>query len=374
MRADTYTQSDVLSIEQSIVGHVEYTLARSRYKFDDQEAYQATSLSLRDRLIESWNDTQQYFKCARVCLWSLSVLQCGGADHTLPLSAAWPGNLKLAWKAVLPFDKGLQEETIASRGLAIPSTLSPCEYASHAARRDADPKRVYYLSMEFLMGRSLTNALNNLGVVNQYTEALREMGYSIEARPKSSGSPVPNPWLQLASRVQALGSVKKRKVCVSLIRSGGEMERAYGRQESRTPCTGCGGGSWRVAWRGKSFVRGAPQSRGPCFVYTRRCWRRRSVMQPWATAALAAWRRASWTPWPRWTCRPGATVSATSTACSARRAAGIVWPWLLCDCTVALHSSNKEMKAGVREIRLDLACGMFRTCTMLYTLHSILDA
>jgi hypothetical protein len=63
-RADTYTQSDVLSVEQSIVGHVEYTLARSRYKFDDQEAYQATSLSLRDRLIESWNDTHQYFKCA----------------------------------------------------------------------------------------------------------------------------------------------------------------------------------------------------------------------------------------------------------------------------------------------------------------------
>ena len=36
------------------------------------------------------------------------------------------------------------------------------------------------MSMEFLMGRSLTNALNNLGVVSQYTEALREMGYSLE--------------------------------------------------------------------------------------------------------------------------------------------------------------------------------------------------
>ena len=35
---------------------------------------------------------------------------------------------------------------------------------------------MYYMSMEFLMGRSLTNALNNLAVVNQYTEALREMG------------------------------------------------------------------------------------------------------------------------------------------------------------------------------------------------------
>ena len=43
-----------------------------------------------------------------------------------------------------------------------------------------DAKRVYYLSMEFLMGRSLLNALNNLGVVDQYTEALREMGYKLE--------------------------------------------------------------------------------------------------------------------------------------------------------------------------------------------------
>lgn len=46
--------------------------------------------------------------------------------------------------------------------------------------RDVDTKRVYYLSMEFLMGRSLLNALNNLGVVDQYTEALKEMGYKLE--------------------------------------------------------------------------------------------------------------------------------------------------------------------------------------------------
>ncbi len=62
--ADTYIKNDVLSIEESIVNHVEYTMARSRYKFDDQEAYMATAYSLRDRLIESWNDTQAWFKCA----------------------------------------------------------------------------------------------------------------------------------------------------------------------------------------------------------------------------------------------------------------------------------------------------------------------
>jgi len=44
------------------VSHIEYTMARSRYRFDDFECYQATALSLRDRLVEQWNDTQTHFK------------------------------------------------------------------------------------------------------------------------------------------------------------------------------------------------------------------------------------------------------------------------------------------------------------------------
>jgi glucan phosphorylase len=36
------------------------------------------------------------------------------------------------------------------------------------ACREQDPKRVYYLSMEFLMGRSLLNTLYNLGIKDQY--------------------------------------------------------------------------------------------------------------------------------------------------------------------------------------------------------------
>ena len=36
------------------------------------------------------------------------------------------------------------------------------------------------MSMEFLMGRSLTNALYNLGVQGQYAEAVRELGYDLE--------------------------------------------------------------------------------------------------------------------------------------------------------------------------------------------------
>lgn len=60
---DTYRKNDVLSIQESIVNHVEYTLARTRHQFDDFECYQAAAFSLRDRLIEMWNDTQTYYKC-----------------------------------------------------------------------------------------------------------------------------------------------------------------------------------------------------------------------------------------------------------------------------------------------------------------------
>eukprot|EP00731_Ephydatia_muelleri_P037750 Em0551g9a len=43
-----------------------------------------------------------------------------------------------------------------------------------------DPKRVYYLSMEYLMGRSLTNAMVNLGIDSEIEEALYELGLDLE--------------------------------------------------------------------------------------------------------------------------------------------------------------------------------------------------
>lgn len=43
-----------------------------------------------------------------------------------------------------------------------------------------DPKRVYYLSLEFYMGRSLTNTMINLGIQTPCDEALYQMGLDIE--------------------------------------------------------------------------------------------------------------------------------------------------------------------------------------------------
>lgn len=43
-----------------------------------------------------------------------------------------------------------------------------------------DPKRVYYLSMEFLLGRSLDNALLNMDVKGLYKDALKQLGFRVE--------------------------------------------------------------------------------------------------------------------------------------------------------------------------------------------------
>ena len=41
-------------------------------------------------------------------------------------------------------------------------------------------KRVYYLSLEFLIGRSLGNAITNLGLYDHVKEAVEGLGYSME--------------------------------------------------------------------------------------------------------------------------------------------------------------------------------------------------
>ena len=43
-----------------------------------------------------------------------------------------------------------------------------------------DPKRIYYLSMEFLVGRALSNYLVNLDFKNEFYQALKELGIRLE--------------------------------------------------------------------------------------------------------------------------------------------------------------------------------------------------
>ncbi len=50
----------------------------------------------------------------------------------------------------------------------------------HLTTKKAKAKRVYYLCMEFLMGRSLKNSVYNLGVYDMFSEALKEYDASLE--------------------------------------------------------------------------------------------------------------------------------------------------------------------------------------------------
>ena len=102
-----YIPSDPATIQKSIISHVEHTLARTRFNIDKSSCYKAAAFSIRDRLIESWNDTQQLFTAE---------------DH----------------------------------------------------------KRVYYMSLEFLLGRLMQTNLVNLNMESRYREALNELGYKLE--------------------------------------------------------------------------------------------------------------------------------------------------------------------------------------------------
>ncbi|KAL7089025.1 hypothetical protein ACP275_13G163300 [Erythranthe tilingii] len=111
---DEFLKNDPMSLQKDIIHHVEFTVARSRFSFDDFEAYQALSHSVRDRLIERWHDTHQHFK-------------------------------------------------------------------------KKDPKRLYFLSLEFLMGRSLSNSVINLGIRDEYANALAQLGFEFEVLAEQEG-------------------------------------------------------------------------------------------------------------------------------------------------------------------------------------------
>ncbi|KAL7718233.1 hypothetical protein QTN25_004531 [Entamoeba marina] len=102
-----YLSKDVETIKQQIANHIEYTLACQRFDFKTKSLFTATAISLRDRMVEYWNDTHQYF-------------------------------------------------------------------------RETQTKRMYYLSIEYLIGRSLINSVGNLGLSDEYRDVVSQFGSNLE--------------------------------------------------------------------------------------------------------------------------------------------------------------------------------------------------
>lgn len=95
------------SIKKSFAHHLEFTVGKNRYTLSIKDVYLALAYTVRDHLIDYWNETQQTY-----------------------------------------YDK--------------------------------DAKRVYYLSMEFLMGRSLENALINMRTYAAARKAMEDLGFDLE--------------------------------------------------------------------------------------------------------------------------------------------------------------------------------------------------
>ena len=64
--------------------------------------------------------------------------------------------------------------------LAIRDRLMERWIATHQTYKSSGCRRGYYLSMEFLMGRTLSNAMLNLGVTDTVTQAMYDLGIEIE--------------------------------------------------------------------------------------------------------------------------------------------------------------------------------------------------
>ncbi|HET8726413.1 MAG TPA: glycogen/starch/alpha-glucan phosphorylase [Alphaproteobacteria bacterium] len=69
----------------------------------------------------------------------------------------------------------------ASVALAVRDRVVDNWMATTRSHYESDRKRVYYLSLEFLIGRLLNNNMSNLGIVDACREALAELGVNIDA-------------------------------------------------------------------------------------------------------------------------------------------------------------------------------------------------
>ena len=77
------------------------------------------------------------------------------------------------------FEEASPEEVFQAVALAVKDIVIDDWLETQKAMREEDPKMVYYMSMEFLMGRALGNNLLNLGAYKAVKAALTELGFDI---------------------------------------------------------------------------------------------------------------------------------------------------------------------------------------------------
>jgi len=91
--------------------------------------------------------------------------------------AAVEKNLKVLYRKNL--EEANPQQIFQAVSYAVKDDIIDRWVATHKVYKTQNVKKVYYLSMEFLMGRALGNNLLNLGYYSEIKEALEEMGLDI---------------------------------------------------------------------------------------------------------------------------------------------------------------------------------------------------
>ena len=86
-------------------------------------------------------------------------------------------NVKMLYRKTI--DEATQEQIFQAVSLAVKDVIIDNWLATQKQYEKDDPKIVYYLSMEFLMGRALGNNLINLTAYKEVKEALDELGFDL---------------------------------------------------------------------------------------------------------------------------------------------------------------------------------------------------
>jgi starch phosphorylase len=95
-------------------------------------------------------------------------LKDGILHHLVYTLAETPGHVDNDW------------DTYVALALAVRDRMIRRWIRTQDRYYEQDPKRVYYLSLEYLMGRTLGNSLINLDLDGEALQALRELGYRLE--------------------------------------------------------------------------------------------------------------------------------------------------------------------------------------------------
>ncbi|MDQ3387920.1 MAG: glycogen/starch/alpha-glucan phosphorylase [Gemmatimonadota bacterium] len=86
----------------------------------------------------------------------------------------------LTYTLAMGRDDATKRDLYMSTAWTIRDHLAERWAATQTRYRETGAKRVYYLSLEFLMGRALGNTMLNLGLEGATAEALEELGYKLE--------------------------------------------------------------------------------------------------------------------------------------------------------------------------------------------------